>query len=84
MGLVVSSAYVALSLVLKWMISSQFDADLARRDVRYDRRMEAPTPFNILLWRSVVDRGDELWVGYRSVFDDPDASIRWTVFRQPT
>jgi hypothetical protein len=44
--------------------------------------MEAPTPFNILLWRSVVDRGDEFWVGYRTVFERRDTPVRWTVYPQ--
>ena len=42
--------------------------------------MEAPTPFNILLWRSVVDRGDELWVGYRTVLESRDTPVRWTIY----
>jgi inner membrane protein len=79
-GLGISTAYVALTFGLKFLASSAFDADLARRGVTYERRMEAPTAFNTLLWRSVVDRGDELWVGYRSVLESPSAPIRWTIY----
>jgi hypothetical protein len=67
---------------LKFVASAGFDADLARRGTVFERRMEAPTPFNILLWRSVVDRGNEFWVGYRSVFEGPSTPVRWTVYPQ--
>jgi inner membrane protein len=79
-GLGISTAYVALTFGLKAIASAAFDADLARREITYQRRMEAPTIFNTLLWRSVVDRGDELWVGYRSVFEYPSAPVRWTIY----
>ena len=72
-GLGIATAYALLSIGMKFVASAGFEADLARRGTVYQRRMEAPTPFNILLWRSVVDRGDELWVGYRSVFETHDA-----------
>ncbi len=79
-GLGLSTGYVALSLLAKWTASTGFDADLRRRGVTFFRRMEAPTAFNILLWRSVVDRGDEFWVGYRTVFEFHDTPVRWTVY----
>lgn len=79
-GLGLSTGYIAFTIGMKFLASAAFDADLARRGVTYDRRMEAPTAFNTLLWRSVVDRGDELWVGYRSVFDPPSFPIRWTIY----
>jgi len=79
-GLGISAAYALLSVGMKFVASAGFDADLAKRGTVFNRRMEAPTPFNILLWRSVVDRGDELWVGYRSVFDQPSTPVRWTIY----
>ncbi len=79
-GLGISSAYVLFSFAMKFYASSSFDADLARREIEYNRRIESTTAFNTLLWRSVVDRDNELWVGYRSVFDLPSKSIRWTVY----
>ena len=79
-GLGLSTSYVALSFLAKWAASTGFDADLQHRGIVFQRRMEAPTPFNILLWRSVVDRGDELWVGYRTVFEFRNTPVRWTVY----
>ncbi|MBC7979020.1 MAG: metal-dependent hydrolase [Armatimonadetes bacterium] len=79
-GLGLSSFYIALSIGFKSIASHGFEADLARRKITYTRRMEAPTPFNTLLWRSVVDRGDELWVGYRSIFELSASPVRWTIY----
>jgi len=81
-GLGLATSYALLSVAMKLAASAGFDADLARRGVTYERRMEAPTPFNILLWRSVVDRGDEFWVGYRTVFENHATPVRWTVYPQ--
>ena len=79
-GLGISTGYVAITFALKFFISSAFHSDLVRREVAYLRRMEAPSAFNTLLWRSVVDRGDELWVVYRSVFESPSSPVRWTIY----
>lgn len=81
-GLGLAAGYALLSVGMKFTASAGFDADLARRGVTFQRRMEAPTPFNILLWRAVVDRGDEFWVGYRTVFERHATPVRWTVYPQ--
>ncbi len=75
----ISCFYVGLSFWAKHTVSRQVEGDLARRGVTWQRRMEAPTPFNILLWRTLVDRPGEIWIGYRSVFDDPKLPVRWVI-----
>lgn len=79
-GLGLAGGYVALSFGLKFWVSRGIGEDLARRGVVCERRMESPTPFNLILWRAVVDRGDAFWVGYRSVFEGRDSRVRWTVY----
>lgn len=78
-GLGLSTGYAVLAFGMKSLASHGFDADLARRGVSAVRRLEMPTRLNILLWRAVVDRGDEFWIGYRSVLESRDTPIRWTV-----
>ncbi len=75
-----SIAYALFAVGMKFVASAGFDADLARRGTKYERRMESPTPGNALLWRSVVDRGGEFRVGYRSVFEWRDSPVRWTIY----
>ncbi|MDX1679527.1 MAG: metal-dependent hydrolase [Akkermansiaceae bacterium] len=79
-GLGVACLYVALSFGAKAMVSRAFEADLAAKNITPLRRFESPTPFNILLWRSVVDEGDHFLVGYRSLLDGSEQAVRWTVY----
>ncbi len=81
-GLGLSAGYALLAIGMKFVASAGFEADLTRRGVNYERRMESPTPYNILLWRAVVDCGDELRVGYRTVFELPQTPVRWTIYPQ--
>ena len=75
-----AAAYSLLALGMKFIASAGFDADLARRGTTFTRRIESPAPYNILLWRAVVDRESEFWVGYRSVFESRGTPVRWTVY----
>ena len=75
----ISSFYVILSIWAKFSVSRSIETDLAKRGVAWQRKMEAPTIGNIVLWRAVVDRPGEFWIGYRSVFDPAGQPIRWTV-----
>ena len=79
-GVGLSGGYLALAGLAKWSAAAGFTADLARRGTHFERRMESPTPCNLLLWRGLVDRGDEIWVGYRSVFEWHSTPVRWTVY----
>ncbi len=83
-GLGLAAGYALLSVGMKFVASAGFEADLKRRQTTWQRRMEAPTSHNIFLWRAVVDRGDEFWVGYRTVLESHDAPVRWTVYLKGT
>ena len=81
--LAISCVYVGLSFWAKHSVSTAITRDLERRGIDWSRKMEAPAPFSILLWRAVIEREGEFWVGYRSLLDG-DTSIRWTIFpKQP-
>jgi inner membrane protein len=75
----ISALYVGLSFWAKHTVHRAVEADLSRRGITWQRQMEGPSPFNILLWRVLVERPDEIWICYRSVFDPPSANPRWTV-----
>lgn len=79
-GLGIAVSYLLVGAGMKWLVSSGFQADLVRRGTKYQRRFESPTFSNLLLWRAVVDRGSEIWVGYRSVFELPSTPVRWTIY----
>ncbi len=79
-GLAISTAYVLFTFGMKALASAAFEKDLANRNITPLRSMEAPTPFNTLLWRAVIDQGDSFWVGYHSIFDPSNDPIRWTIY----
>lgn len=81
-GLGLSTGYLLLAVGMKFLASGGFEADLKHRGTTWQRRMEAPTMGNIFLWRSVVDRGDEFWVGYRTIFETHETPVRWTIYPQ--
>lgn len=83
-GLGLSAAYVCLAFGMKQIAAAGIHADVARRGFDFERRMLAPTAFNIFLWRAVLDRGDHFLAGYRSVFDGRDSPVRWTVYPRET
>jgi inner membrane protein len=73
-------AYIGLVGGIKSLSCRGIMADLTRRDVHIQRWMEAPTLLNPFLRRAVVDREDEIWVGYRTIFESSDSPIRWTIY----
>lgn len=79
-GLTLACLYAGISFGAKAVASRGFEADLERRGVEVIRRIESPTPFNIVVWRSVLEREDCFWVGYRSLLDRPSSPVRWTVY----
>lgn len=83
-GVGLCAGYVAFTVAMKFTAAAGFEADLAERGVDHDRRVVMPEPFTALAWRAVVDRGDELWVGRRSVFQWPSTPVRWVIYPRGT
>lgn len=79
-GIGLSGCYLAFTVAMKFMTTTGFDADLAERGVADEKRLVIPTSLNSLVWRAVVDRGDALWVGHRSVFQKRSTPVRWIVY----
>lgn len=68
-GLVLSSAYMALTLVTKTMAHSNVQASLVRQDISHNAISTRPAPFNTILWTANVDCGDHYALGYHSLLD---------------
>lgn len=76
-GLVLSSAYLALTAALKLHVSAVFSAELERQRIPHSRLFTKPTFFNSVLWRAVADGEEAYWVGFYSLFDaDQRVSFR--------
>jgi inner membrane protein len=57
-GLIVSSAYMALTLVSKGIGYHYFQKSLEVQQVEYTRMMTNPTAFNSLLWSATIETED--------------------------
>lgn len=68
-GLVLSSAYMALTLVMKTIAHSTIQASLVRQGITHNAITTRPTPFNTVLWITTVDRRDHYALGYHSLLD---------------
>ncbi|MCP1995835.1 metal-dependent hydrolase [Flavobacterium sp. HSC-61S13] len=71
-GILVSSAYLLLTLVLKYFAYIEFKDSLNRRDVSYHSLVVKPTAFNTILWNGIVETDSAYWIGDYSFFDSSD------------
>lgn len=72
-GLIISSAYMALTLVFKWNAHSEFSHHLAHQHIEHSELMTKPTPLNTILWTGIVRADDGIKVGYYSMLDERDS-----------
>jgi inner membrane protein len=76
-GLVLSTAYLAWSVVAQQWATNRVMASLPVAGVQRQQLLVTPAPFNTLLWRAVVVTPTHYYEGYRSLLDG-DRAVRWT------
>lgn len=69
LGLYVSSAYMILTLVFKWITFSVFEDSLKAQNIEYIEIETKPTPMNSILWSANVETKEAYLIGYYSLFD---------------
>lgn len=69
LGLVLSSVYMCLTLLFKFIAHQQIRASLERQRIAYTEISTRPTPFNAILWTTNVNCGDHYLLGYHSLLD---------------
>lgn len=69
LGLVVSSGYLLLTLVLKGLAYKVFVDSLEAQGITYEQISTRPTPFNTVLWTANVDTKEAYLIGNYSFFD---------------
>lgn len=67
--LIISFAYLGITLLIKIYINKTISSDLAQQNIRHSDYMTTPTPLNNLLWYVVAKDSDNCKVSYYSVFD---------------
>jgi inner membrane protein len=70
LGLIISSAYLALTVANKQYIKTQFEASANQQDIEYTNINTRPTPFNNLLWSANVETEKGFYIGYYSLLDE--------------
>jgi len=69
MGLWISSSYLVLTFLLKWMAYSQFEAALKTQKIDYTQIDTRPSPLNTILWSANVETENAYLLGSYSFFD---------------
>lgn len=69
LGLIVSSSYMLLTLVLKAVTYHKFTEALQEQNIAYSQIQTKPSPFNTILWTANVEVKDAFLIGDYSFFD---------------
>ncbi|SHJ88988.1 metal-dependent hydrolase [Pseudozobellia thermophila] len=75
LGLVVSTSYLVLTLILKGVAYYKFDQALEAQNIPYVKMDTRPSPFNGVLWMANIDVGDAYLMGNYSFFDSRGISF---------
>jgi len=75
LGLVISSIYLILTLVLKGIAFQKFEKDLDEQGIVYNEMNTRPAPLNTVLWMANVETDDAYLMGNYSFFDTQDVSF---------
>lgn len=76
LGLIVSSAYLMLTPILKGFAYKQFTNNLESQGIVYKEMDIRPTPFNTVLWTANIDVDDAYLIGNYSFFDSQPIQFR--------
>ena len=80
LGLIISSAYMLLTLFLKGITYQKFTDALQQQNILYSEIETKPSPFNTILWTANVDTKDAYLIGHYSFFDAKP--IHFTSYRK--
>ncbi|EGV44844.1 metal-dependent hydrolase [Bizionia argentinensis JUB59] len=69
MGLILSTSYLACTILLKWLAFNQFEKALESQNISYNKLDTRPSPLNTILWNANVETDDAFLLGSYSFFD---------------
>ncbi|SDG90208.1 metal-dependent hydrolase [Psychroflexus sediminis] len=76
LGLILSSGYLMLSLVMKGVTFEKFEDALQNQGIAYSEIETKPSPFNTLLWSANVETKHNFLIGEYSIFDTEPIEFR--------
>lgn len=68
-GLIISTAYMAITLVLKGVAYQKFTTALAEQQIAYNDIDTRPSPFNTILWTANIETENSYLIANYSFFD---------------
>ncbi|WP_417195599.1 metal-dependent hydrolase [Bizionia sp.] len=74
-GLLVSTAYLVLTFILKWTAFTKFENALEKQHLSYLQIDTRPSPLNTILWSANVETQDAYLLGNYSFFDTQPISF---------
>ncbi len=83
-GLIASSAYIAVALIIKVFIDISAAGIMRSQNLQAERYFTTPAPLSIFLWRVVAETQDGYAIGYISVFDSGEPQEFQLVERNDT
>lgn len=69
LGLIISSLYLAWSLLAKYMADQVFEEYLTEQSIDYQQFESRPAPFSTLLWTANIETEDAFYITYYSLLD---------------
>ena len=68
-GLSLSSTYLLLTLIFKWISFQEFKEGLENQEIEYVEMDTKPSPLNAILWSSLIETDKGYRTAYYSLFD---------------
>ncbi|WP_103865932.1 metal-dependent hydrolase [Aquimarina sp. I32.4] len=72
LGILISSLYMIITLVLQRYAWFTFWTNLENQHITYQEIQTRPTPLNSILWSANIETKDSFLIGYYSLFDKDD------------
>ncbi|NNE55295.1 MAG: metal-dependent hydrolase [Flavobacteriales bacterium] len=69
-GLIVSTSYLLLALVVKFFVNQSFKGSFAKEEMNIIHFETRPAPLNAALWTVSAEAEDGYYLGYYSIFDE--------------
>jgi len=71
-GLSLSSTYLVLTLLFKWVSFNEFEKGLQEQNISYLEMDTKPSPLNSILWTSLIETANGYRTAYYSLFDNQE------------
>ncbi len=75
-GLIISSSYLLLTLLLKGIVFQKFENALETQGIDYNQMNTRPAPFNTILWMANIETEEAYLMGDYSFFDSKPIAFK--------